>query len=232
MKAFLLGLLLLCATLPITGCTVESAAAPVVEFNPKSATLRLEYDDGVCSGTAVDRRLILTAAHCRAGGPMTAVNGLPVKVLYQVRDRTDHVLVVVDLTFEHYAPNIRWQEGLSQGEEFVYWGNPLTLPDQFRKGYVTGYCPMDLCFPRRSQYLEATPDVALLSVMGQRGDSGAAMFNSAGEIIGVISLIQDEMPAPFIPMGALGFTFTAADVASARLVGGAELDAALGGPFP
>lgn len=207
--ALLLGLATCTSCSPALVATPEAPA-----FSARDAAASLQLTAGGCSGTKYLPHTILTAAHCLSGG-LASVDGKPAKVLYTVADKTDHVFVVTDLTFPGPFPTARFTDGLPQGTVIHYYGDPLGIPNQYRLGYVTGTCKADYCFPGLSGVLGLPTDypVALLSVMGQHGDSGAGIYNAADELVGVVSLIQERMPAPFVPMGVLPFTFTAGDVA-------------------
>ena len=212
--------------LSCVGCApvTTRAQAPA---DPRAASVPLQVTDGGCSATIYLDHTILTAAHCLAGGDVVSIGGRPAKSLWTLKDKTDHVFVVTNLTFEVTPPVFNFTGGLPQGTTIRYYGSPLGIPDQYRLGYVTGTCKADYCFPGLSAALGLSGDyqVTLLSVMGQHGDSGAGIFNDAGEVVGVVSLIQQEMPPPFTPMGALPFTFTAGDIATVALMNDGAADA-------
>jgi hypothetical protein len=212
-----------------SGCAqVPVRSAPAPAFNPHGAAVSLEFTDGLCGGTIYLNHTVLTAAHCMAGGPLVAINALPAKSLWTLKDKTDHTFVVTNQTFQMPAyPTVRFTNGLPQGTNFTFYGNPLGIRDQFRQGYVTGTCPASYCFPGLDVELNLPKDypVTLLSVMGQHGDSGSGIYNGAGELVGVVSLVQEQMPAPFVPMGALPFTFTRGDIALVELMNDGTADA-------
>ena len=213
------------ALVTCSGCSpVDVKAAPA--FSAHEAAASLQVPDGACSGTKYLPHTVLTAAHCLSEG-LVSVDGKPAKVLYTLADKTDHVFVVTDLTFPGPFPTPRFTDGLLQGTVIHFYGDPLGIPDQYRLGYVTGNCKADYCFPGLSGVLGLPTDypVALLSVMGQHGDSGAGIYNADDELVGVVSLVQQEMPPPFVPMGALPFTFTAGEIATVALMDGGAVAA-------
>ena len=226
------SLVLLAAVMVLGTCSscavAPTQAAPPPVFNPHAAAVSLQFTDGSCSGTIYLDHTILTANHCVVDGPLVAINAMPAKSLWTLKDKTDHVFVVTDQTFQlQVYPTVRFTDGLLQGTNFHFYGNPIGIHDQYRQGYVTGTCPADYCFPGLPEQLSLPKDypVTLVSVMGQHGDSGAGIYNEADVLVGVVSLIQEGMPAPFIPMGALPFTFTQGDLALVELMNDGEADA-------
>lgn len=197
----------------------------------RKAALELRFVGGPpgvhCSGYAVDTHLFVTATHCLSDGAiLETLNPIgsepaPAKILYVVPSDTDQAFVLTDYTFEHYAPLVRMDPALPhQGERVHYWGAPLGIPDQYREGYITGYCALSICFPGLAEYMGIPLDTktALLDIAGQKGDSGAGLLNEAGELIGIISLVQYEFPAPFVPMAVFPLAFTDEDLAFVELL--------------
>lgn len=229
----LLTVATLVGTVALAGCMTSAAPSAAVAGLPstteRAAAVRLDFVGGsMCSGYAVAPNVFVTAAHClMPGAELETMNSLgrpaePAKLLHTIR-AADHAFVVTDYTFTHYAPVVRMDPTLPhQGEKIHYWGNPLGIPDQYREGYVTGYCLMTICFPGLAESMGWTlaTQTALLDIMGQRGDSGAGVLNADGELIGTISLIQHRFPAPFVPMGMVAFSFTDAQMAELEAVSG------------
>lgn len=227
--AFMGGVALLgCATSEVSAPTTAAVSLP--DPSERRAALRLDLvrlDDkgelvpGVCSGHAVDTHMFITASHCLLTSDTRLVALTPfgrepaqVEILHMVASDTDQVFVLTDYTFEDYAPLVRMDPTLPyQGEKVHYWGNPLGLADQYREGYITGHCDLSYCFPGLGGLMAEDTKVALMSVMGQRGDSGAALLNEHGAIVGIVSLIQDRLPPPFIPLAVIEFSFTDEDLA-------------------
>lgn len=164
------------------------AAAPGPRVT-HAATLILGFTDGTCSGTAIAKSVVLTAEHCIVHGPLIKINGKPAEVVGEpVLDGNDHAIIRVNVQFKRWA---RIGGPMRQAEKVHFWGNPGGLSDQFRRGYITGF----------------QDDWVLFDCMGWKGDSGAALFNEAGLIVGVVSVlhVQDS----FQLMGAKQFRFTA-----------------------
>ena len=158
MKAIWLSLLLL------TGCqTIDHESAA------KASVAVLGFTDGVCSGTLIAPNKVLSASHCFQGGRLLTVNMVPVNVVTYQHDGKDHALLTLDTTFPSYAP-INYG-GMAQGERVFMYGNPSGQNDMLRRGYVAG----------------SVAQGTLLDLPVSQGDSGAAIFNERGEVVGVLT---------------------------------------------
>jgi len=152
--------------LVLSGCGCVSV--PDYESAAK-ASLRLEWPNQVCSGTAVGPHTILSAAHCFgvASGSML-VNDVRADYEVIADDQNDHVLVHVS-TFQsrvaHLGPKPR------QGDVVFTHGNPGGYPDLLIVGYVSGWVDGNMELDSNNWH----------------GDSGAAVFNRWGQIVGVVS---------------------------------------------
>lgn len=148
---------------------VTACCATVPEpFDPKAATVRLEFSDGVCSGTATGPNEITTASHCLSAR-LVSINGERATLLHSRKVGSDITLIYVDRRNERWSA---WRESEPvQGEPIRYYGNPLGMADIVRHGYMAG---------QRGPVWLADVEIA-------PGDSGAAVFDSQGRIIGVVS---------------------------------------------
>lgn len=152
------------AALLLAGC----ASAPDV---PSHADLRatavwLRFGDSICSGTAVGPDLLVTAQHC---GTLTHVRDTPVTAAVVEQGERDFVLYrITGITFEHYAKR---GDIPSQGDRVRWWGAPMGQVDIYREGYVARVSDSEIA----------------VSAPICRGDSGAGIFNDAGEVVGVVS---------------------------------------------
>ena len=159
-------------------------------------TVRLDLEDGTCSGTVVAPDVILSAGHCFESewdeSPTDMfVDGMQVKILAVVLDGDDHALVKVNFTFPSYALLAAVPE---VGAHVHYWGNPAGSNNVYREGYVTNY----------------QHGTMRLDVNGFFGDSGAGIFDSQGNVVGVISTIDinRHKGLDFRLMGAEPLEFT------------------------
>jgi hypothetical protein len=191
------------------GCTQSN-------YEQSLTAIRLDMDDGsICSGTIVGPHVLLTAAHCLEREPIinldkiqddqqgppappkkpepkkpkkpfnfldlitipppftsVAINGRETKILSIVPDHNDHVLVEVDYTFNHYASLAVNRPAV--GGKVHYWGNPAGKLMVYREGYVSFY----------------DKTMMEMDVNGFFGDSGSGIFNEAGQIVGVMNVID------------------------------------------
>ena len=169
---------------------------------PHKTTHRLAFDDGICSGTAVGRHTLLSASHCFAGEHSLSVDGNPVEVIKIITDGADHALVTVSVTFEDVA--VRGQLA-HVGDHVYYWGNPAGIADMYREGYVSGV------------WVIGGKSITLLSANGFFGDSGAGVFDTHGQLIGVVSVMYQTASGGYLKfMGLYPLKFTAAQWASIR----------------
>lgn len=146
-----------------------SARKPI---NPHDATLRLGFEDGLCSGTAIGPHMLLTARHC-FNHRLVMVNNQPVKVGKVRPEGKDAVTVEVDRAFPVYL-----QRGPmpAQGDRVRIWGNPLGEPDVMRVGYVA----------------RAWSDGIVLDMRVCFGDSGAGVIDDHNRVVAVVSATTDR----------------------------------------
>lgn len=167
MRAFLplLALLAGCG-----GC----ASVPEVPTHDelRALSLRLEWPETVCTGTPVAADVIRTAAHCLAGAGLI-VNGNMVAIVAIKPITTD----VVDITIAGQRFDTWAVQGppLKQGDRVRWFGNPMGEPDVYREGYVSKV-------GKEAVFIDATIC---------RGDSGSGIWNEAGQLVGVVSMMTD-----------------------------------------
>lgn len=173
MKAVLLILLAV-----LTGC--GGCASLPSHDQLKDLTLRLEFTDGLCSGTKIGPETLETAKHCMVGGPLLRVNGSAVKVLDVKETGKDRVEVKLSgVSWEHWAKR---GPAMKQGDRIRWWGNPRGEPDTYREGYVS----------------RIRADAVLVGAIICQGDSGAGLFNERGELVGVVSAMTDQYGCTFM----------------------------------
>lgn len=147
----------------------------------RSTALRLEFsEDTLCSGTAVGPDLILTAEHCLDGALVT-VNGHKVRQARVVRDKKRDVawIRVTGMRFGRWSP---MGPAAKQGEHVRWWGNPQGVADVYREGYVSLVDGGQLVI-----------DATIC-----KGDSGAGVFNARGEVVAVVSAMNDTNGCTFM----------------------------------
>jgi S1-C subfamily serine protease len=186
MRFLLLALALLAA-----GCGCVS----VPGMSSASTAVRLDMDDGICSGTAVGPHAILTARHCLSeDAGVLKIDGERVGYALIADDGNDHVLIRVTASFRHVA---HFGSKPERGDQVWKIGNPAGLDHVLLVGRVAGWDGEDM----------------LVDVTGYKGDSGAALFDSMGRIVGVVS--QLGRVEAFYLMIAKPMRFTALQIATA-----------------
>lgn len=160
-----------------------------------------------CSATAIGPHALLTASHCeQPTSKITVDEDEDVKVLGLVRDGRDHTIYILDVTFKFWSPVVARSPEI--GEDVFIFGNPGQFDDILRKGYVANVLEADHEIPER----------VILDMNGWYGDSGAAVFDSDGNIIGVVSIVlvqnKGEVNQKF--MGCIGLGFSKEVLEAAR----------------
>ena len=142
-----------------------------------------------CSATAIGPHALLTASHCEEPVESLSVDGKTAKILSLSRDGFDHTIYWLDITFTDYA---KFSAEESQvGDDIFIFGNPGSNSDLFRKGYVSNIPGIKA--PAKDLFTaifggSSRPSPIVYDLNGWMGDSGAAIFNSTGEIVGVVSV--------------------------------------------
>jgi hypothetical protein len=169
---------------------------------PQNTAHRVDLKTGICSGTAVGTHTLLSAGHCFTDKHSILIDGKPAAVLNVIPDGADHVLVIVTATFTDIATRGQMP---GVGGNVEYWGNPDGLHDIYRRGYIVGPVVVD------DKY------IVLLNANGAGGDSGAGVFNDAGQLVGVISLAWQDTQMVYLKfMGMQPLQFTAKQWAQIR----------------
>jgi len=184
----LVHLLVISSLLTFAGC----ATKPLETM--RHTAVHLHFSDGACSGTVVGKRSILTAEHCLDGSDVISVDGVDVKVTQVMKDGKDHVLLLTDHVF---AQSADVSDEPEQGAAVYVLGNPGELESFYRQGYIAGYKDI------RGQH------VTLYDLNGFYGDSGAGVFDSDGRVVGVISVLYQQVDNGYMKvMGSYGLAFT------------------------
>lgn len=205
----ILKTILLTAALALSACAapVADAARPNgAAEKAHAATVRLDMNNGVCSATVIGKRTLLTATHCFKGATTFEVDGKPVQISNRIDDGNDHSIVYTDRTFSYRAKFADKQ--LTQRDEVYMWGNPNGMRDMYRHGVVAGF---------EQDERPGSVKLTLIDMNIFQGDSGAALFNSKGEIAGVASgVLNNVMQGTYAKYAvALPFAFKADDVEAA-----------------
>jgi|SRR5579859_981248 len=208
----------------LPSCAGNSAVIKAAHKTTHKIRQQTIVEGASCSATAIGVNALLTASHCELPTDTIVVDGNLAHVLGIIRDGNDHTIYLLDIAFTDYAS---FAKALPEiGDDIFAFGNPSGFTDLFRRGTVAGITNADGNFleellgddgdgvPQAKKYY--------FDFNGWPGDSGAALFNQAGEILGVISvgkLIQpksDDSPWPvFKIMGGFSFGFTPVQLAQA-----------------
>lgn len=162
--------LLLAFTLGVsvpTTTPVQKAHAATLHIAQATAT-----GGDLCSATAIGPHALLTASHCEMPDDELLIQegSIDTQIVGRLRDGSDHTIYLVTATFENYAL-VNQSDRLEQSEEVFLFGNPGDWHDIYRRGYVAGRYRNEILF-----------DFPVF-----HGDSGAAVFNASGEIVGVLT---------------------------------------------
>lgn len=195
--------------LAVSACVpanADAARAQTVEQRAHAATVRIDFDNGVCSGTVIGPHAILTATHCfKRPSSSVAINGSAVQIADRVDDGNDHSIIYVDRKFSNVVKLSA--ERAEQGDSAHYWGNPAGLKDVYRTGKLVAFDGDGVTEVRMELY----------DMNSFQGDSGAGIFNDRHELVGVVSgifnFLSEGTYAKF--MAALPLKFTPDELARA-----------------
>lgn len=132
------------------------------------STLFLEFDDGTCTGVVLSKHTLMTATHCIEGSELWRANGVDVKARVIANDGNDHVIMRVNIELSGRPAKVKQMP--PPGARVYIWGNPSQLRMQLRIGHVAGW------------YKE----FHTIDMNTWHGDSGAAIFDSAGNVVGLV----------------------------------------------
>jgi hypothetical protein len=167
---------------------------------------------GRCTGTAIGPNAVLTAEHCNERGESKQVTFDLVKekhnILASTSDDRDHIIYLVDgSSFSNIEPVVSKLPTLN--EVVTSYGNIYgTYPATPRYGRVTD-CddPSDL---------DAAAGEECYSLEVNRGDSGSAVFNTKGEIVGLVTYMHEDEQGKTSGIG-FSLNFNTAQLKTARM---------------
>jgi hypothetical protein len=171
---FLFAVILLLQSLVITP-TSPTPIVPAGEVFQHATTHSIEManmsgEDAGCSATAVGPHTLLTASHCLIPSHEIQIDDATAKVISIDFDDNDHLLIQVDHSFNAYTPIVIRE--FVPNEVVHMWGNPGDSKDVYRVGTF--------------QKVHDSFNELLMPVLP--GDSGSGVFDSNGNLIGVVSV--------------------------------------------
>jgi hypothetical protein len=166
----------------------------------------LDISPTKCSATAIGPHALLTASHCEVSSDEILVDNKNANVAGILRDGADHSIVYVDITFPQWA--VISEELPCVADHVFIFGNPGDVQDVYREGYVASIKSGEVVPFGKLEM------VVYFDLNGFRGDSGAAVFDKKGEIVGVVSTLvvqfqpYEKENVQMKLMGGLIFQFT------------------------
>lgn len=187
MKLISTAVVVALAALVALGAQVPASSAPhnPIYAHAHASAHFIEFDTilqhSKCSATAVGPHALLSATHCELGTNEMELDGYTVEIGAKIRDGMDHTIFILPkMDFADYS--IINQTLPEQGDDIFYFGGPDKMTDWFRRGYVVSVMKPDGPF--------STPDdptIIAFDSNGYPGDSGAGIFNTQGEVEGVVT---------------------------------------------
>lgn len=155
-------------------------------------------EEHLCSATAIGPQALLTATHCELGSDELFVqgkNGKPIQDLFvtkRIRDNNDHTIMFINGgSFPSYV-DVEVDYDFTLGQDVFVIGNPANFTDLLRKGYISGVGQTDISIPGApDDQFDSVPFLEVyMDIRVGEGDSGAAVFNERGKVIGVVTGID------------------------------------------
>ena len=193
---FLLSLVICC-----TACAMPKAALNTTH------RLQVQKEAGIaiCSATAVGKHTLVTAAHCDSITGVVLVDGELTVITDKIFDNYDHEFMVVKTTFKHIARFANTKAKV--GHNYWICGNPRGIPRILREGVFSGNFVVTDPVPG---IMDGLYNIHMYDMNTAAGDSGAAVFNSSGEIVDIVSV--SFIDNGFHLMGAFELHFTSVDL--------------------
>jgi hypothetical protein len=162
-----------------------------------------------CTANVIGPHALLTAQHCDLAGATVRLDGSKEdhQIVEKEYDGHDHMILIVDGVY--FDDKIDYHpHQVTQGQQVYFWGNPQGIHDQYREGIATGM----VAFDGDELVHDGTP-VQLFMMDTQPGDSGSAIFNTDGDLVGIVTYgVFDGMFA-----GSYSLNFSKQQIQRARV---------------
>jgi Trypsin-like peptidase domain len=186
-----------------TACHASKARPEVIDAHKATVAIaqKVVNSSNECSATVIGPQAILTAGHCELPSDELYVQGefepVQVHIKERLRDGLDHTIYLIEgTTFTHFA-KVK-QNDLQITEDVFMIGNPGPFNDFFRKGYFSGVQDEQATLADVFSGKPSKPPTLLFDMHVFHGDSGAAIFNSDGVVVEVLSgtFVTDKTDDP------------------------------------
>lgn len=223
--SFLAAVLIWATVVFIAPAVVEHLApnhghAKLVITNPQRLASHLiivndEYRaEGLCTGTAIGPHAIMSASHCDEDGSVVSLSvDLTIekhKVLRRISDGRDHIIWLIDGSpLKNIEPVMQATAKIGDVVTIYGSGGGAYPPDAKYGRTISCEDPSDA---------DAAAELRCYSIPAIPGDSGSAIYNASGEIVGLVTY-SDGMQKP---AGTAAFTlnFTPQQLAAAQTFDG------------
>lgn len=187
------------------------------EQRAAASSVLIEDNTGHGSGVVIGKNLVLTAGHVvdKVEGTLkvTLSSGQtkPAKVLWKASGNGETALLEVATDDTPAAPLSC--EKVTQGQKVLTYGNPRFLRNIVTYGRVAG-------FNTDTEVEEKAKDAVVLDLTILSGNSGGAVWDDRGRVVGLASMIVQSPAGGFMPVSSSsGLSLMVPSTTICRLLG-------------